>query len=109
MFGVYDTSNIFVQDGAACHKSRCAMQFLEETKVCLMEDWPPQSPDINVIKNLWAILKSQILKHHPKSLKDLWLVVKEEWEADDVIKNLYASIPRRIHAIMKFKGLHTKY
>ena len=76
-----------------------------------MEDWPPQYPDINVIENLWAILKSQILKRHPRSLEDLWLFAQEEWEAipDDVIKYLYASIPRRIHAIMKSKGLHTKH
>ena len=32
MFDVYDTSNIFVQDGATCHKSRCTMQLLEEKK-----------------------------------------------------------------------------
>jgi len=49
LFHAYDTSNIFVQDGATCHKSLCTMQFLEEKKVCLMEDWPTfDRPDLNI-------------------------------------------------------------
>jgi len=84
------------------------------TQICQKTNWPFTEISIryiNVIKNLWAILKSQILKRHPKSSEDLCLVGQEEWETihDDVIKNLYASISRRIHAIMKSKGLHTKY
>ena len=52
LFQVYDSLNIFMQDIATCHKSRCKMQFLEEEKLCIIDDWSPQSPDLNVIENL---------------------------------------------------------
>lgn len=31
-------------------------------------EWPPYSPDLNLIKNLWALLKAEILKQHPELL-----------------------------------------
>ena len=95
-----------MQDNVTCHKSRCTMQFLEEEKVCIIDDWPPQSPDLNVIENLWAILKSQVFKQNPKSVEELWLLVQEEWKAitDDVIIKLYESIiMSRTNAILKAK------
>ena len=38
LFKIYDASNIFIQDGASCHKSRSSIKFLEDMNVCLMND-----------------------------------------------------------------------
>ena len=111
LFQVYNSSNIFMQNYAPCHKLRSTIQFLEDNNVCMMDDWPPQSPDLNVIENLWSILKQEVLKEHPKSAADLWLVAQRKWYAisNDVITNLYQSIPRRLSAVLEAKGLYTKY
>ena len=89
LFKIYYASNTFMQDGKLCHNSRPSIKFLEDMNVCLMDDWPPQSPDLNVIENLCSISKSQVLQ--PKSAEKLCLVTQYEWEtiSNDVITNQY--------------------
>ena len=43
LFEVYEASNIFI----TCHKSQSTMEFLDQKKVWIMHDWPPQSPQHN--------------------------------------------------------------
>jgi len=50
--GIYNKEFIFMQDGAPCHTSKSTMKFLDQHKICLLYDWPPQSPDLNVIENI---------------------------------------------------------
>ena len=52
LFPLYDPQDIFMQDGASCHTSRVTMDFHNISNIMLLSDWPPQSPDINIIENL---------------------------------------------------------
>ena len=49
---IYKAHNIFQQDGASCHKSRLVTSFLNNSKICMLGDWPPVSSDINIIEPL---------------------------------------------------------
>ncbi|GFT91311.1 transposable element Tcb1 transposase [Trichonephila clavipes] len=40
---------------------------------------PPQSPDLNVIENLWPQLEKSIHEHAITSKEDLKNILKEEW------------------------------
>jgi hypothetical protein len=42
---------IFQEDNAPCHVSLRANQWKEENGICTLL-WPPQSPDLNIIKNV---------------------------------------------------------
>ncbi|GFT67801.1 transposable element Tcb1 transposase [Trichonephila clavipes] len=50
---------------------------------------PPQSPDINVIENLWATLEIAVQKHQIRNKAHLKQVLQEEWDkiSPDTTKN----------------------
>ena len=56
---------IFQQDNALVHTAYIVRDVLNEIDCEIME-WPPYSPDLNPIEDLWALLKAEILKRHPK-------------------------------------------
>ena len=104
-------NEIFQHDGAAPHQSICTKNFLDSAGVCVINDWPPVSPDINIIEHLWHEMKRKVALRKPKTLDELWFVCQEEWNSIscDTISKLYDSIQTRLHAIICNHGAATKY
>jgi len=109
-----------MQDNVSCHKSTCILEFLAENWVPVME-WPPQSPDLNPIENLWTDLKvrfhNQFMKmfgHPSKSLEARYPygeVLQEVWytQGMELVDALISSMPRWCLAVIEAKGGWTKY
>jgi transposase len=76
--------------------------------VTLIEDWPPNSPDLSIIENVWSIVQN---KADAAGCKDFSAFkAKVEEEIDQINPGpLFASIPRRIKACIKAKGDRTKH
>ena len=72
---------------------------------------PAQSPNLNVIENLWALLEKNIRNHHISSKESLKKALLEEWNKIPVetTQKLVASMPNRLKAVLDQKGYHTKY
>lgn len=100
----------FQQDNAPCHKSQAVMRWFKENKVPLLE-WPPQSPDLSPIENLWRILKENIRRHKVSSKTDLKKIILQEWQLilPDICKKLISTMPKRVKAVIKAKGGAIKY
>jgi len=102
----------FQHDNATPHTSKVAKAFLEKSGMQVL-DWPAQSPDINPIENLWAIVKQSIRqqKKQPTNLAQLKRRVKAAWKAipKETITNLVDSMPRRIQAVIAAEGGPTRY
>ncbi|KAG5784334.1 hypothetical protein H9Q73_002032 [Fusarium xylarioides] len=54
---------IFMQDGSHVHTAAATMTYLRDHGIEVL-DWAPYSPDLNPIKNIWALLKLWIEGHY---------------------------------------------
>ncbi|CAB4490592.1 unnamed protein product [Rhizophagus irregularis] len=104
--------SIFQQDGASCHTSSYSVWWITTHNIPIL-DWVAQSPNLNPIGNLWNYLDYQVRKRKPlpKSKQELINVVQEEWRkiSIETLHHLILSLPKRIKAVIKAKGGHTKY
>ena len=49
-------AKIFQQDGASAHTARSVVQLLCDCEV----NWPQNSPNLNLIENLWYLIKRDL-------------------------------------------------
>jgi len=111
-YGMEKTSTIFQQDNDPKHTSKKAMKCLNDLNMAVLE-WPPQSPDLNPIEQVWGILKRKLGAYHstPNSIHELWCRIECEWNkiSREECVTLIDSMPSRIQSVLKAKGGYTKY
>ena len=92
------------EDNAPCHVSARTTQWKRDNQIPALS-WPAQSPDLNIIENVWRTLKIYLQRqlHTIKTKDDLIASVKNIWYNLPLhyIQSLYDSIPWRIRAVMR--------
>ena len=125
---------IFQEDNDGSHGTRtcensCAWA-KDEMDLDYIQDWPPNSPDLNPIENVWRILKARVKLHRSMTHQQLRSAIQKEWdniqqwEIDECIlgspdqpgkrgkkgkkgKDYY--IQNRVNQCLERKGLSTKF
>lgn len=115
--------SIFVQDNASTHTAHLVQDWLvewaEDNGVTLV-DWPPHSPDLNPIENVWKLLKEAIMTARPDlvdmpknnaSKAALVATAVGCWEdlEKDVLQHLVETMNHRLTAVIAANGWYTKY
>lgn len=109
-----------MQDNARIHTARLVKRWLREMGVEVLE-WPPFSPDLDLIENIWPHLKDGLYKAKPdienynkgdarlpqviaEGLQASWLAIPER-----IFAACIDSMPRRLKAARRARGWYTKY
>ena len=102
----------YQQDNAPCHKARLVTETLQEAGVHVMA-WPPFSPDLSPIENLWAIVKRKLHIASYTSVNEMVERIMDICHNDASIKEacvkLIESMSRRIHWYIQAKDAVLKY
>jgi transposase len=100
----------FLQDNAPQHKSVLVRTWLFNNGIqCI--DFPPYSPDLNPIENLWADLARRVEQFQCDTMEELQDIVAEEWKKTPkkLLRTLARSMPERCQAVIDAKGDHTRF
>ena len=89
----------FQDDNAPVHRSRSTQEYMVRNHInCL--SWPAQSPDLNIIENVWLYIKRKLQSRSGavKSKTDLIEEIRRIWSeiTPAYIQSVYGSIPTRI-------------
>jgi transposase len=100
----------FLQDNASPHYNPEVNTWMHNHGVHVME-FPPRSPDLNPIENLWHTLKWRIERRNPCTAEDLERILKEEYEAisTEECRILARSMHSRLEQVIAYEGHKTQY
>ncbi|KAJ5292217.1 hypothetical protein N7478_001468 [Penicillium angulare] len=115
-----DPNTMFQQDNTPTHTAIIVRHYIRNELRREVIVWPPFSPDLNPIENLWTLLKQKIydlrphLLHIPNNDTTLNILIdtaQAAWQDIDfsVLEHLSETIPHRVQAILNSYGWYTKY
>ncbi len=73
--------------------------------------WPPQSPDLNPIEQIWELLNSSMKKLARSTKDSTWKNLQAAWEniSNEVLERYIFTMRARCQAVIDAKGGHTRY
>ena len=71
---------ILQQDGARSHTSKVARAYLRRAGMDYITEWPPNSPDMNMIELIWKSFHDAIGRQCPMTVKELKKAAQKAWK-----------------------------
>jgi transposase len=113
---LYANHWVLQQDGASVHTANGTKEAINRlVPGGVLEDWPPNSPDLNWIENIWAWMDAR-LRERPQcttaqqlsdTLQEIWEDMKDNHM--DMFHNCVESMRERMRKVIKAEGGYTGY
>ena len=100
-----------LDDSAPCRRSLIVKNWHRQIEIRKI-DWPGNSPDMNPIENLWAIIKYKLKRKKILNKQNLVREIENIWNNEislECCQSLSNSMVSRIASLKKSKGKSTKY
>jgi transposase len=100
----------FLQDNDPSHTCHAARQWFHRNGVTVVE-FPPWSPDLNPIENLWSQLQIAVDTHNATDEAELEQAIEYEWShiQTEYLITLVHSMPNRLKQVIANKGHKIHY
>lgn len=103
-----------MEDNASPHSARATIAARQEQLITpLPTGWPPASPDLNPIEEIWRRMKDYLyrLPERPTTVRTMQEAVWAAWGSisDDDCEQIVNTMPARIRAVYEANGGHTMY
>jgi len=108
--GLYKGELLFQDDNAPPHTADIVNEWFQKYNTQRI-DWPSKSPDLNIIENIWGKIKYEIRGQIFNTIDDLWDEINYQWSSisNELIRQLYRSLPTRMIAVIEAEGGVTHY
>jgi hypothetical protein len=106
---------VLQQDNDPAHKAATAVvqawNHKHASSVTILSNWPPNSPDLNLIENCWSYVQAKVDALGCKTFEQFKQAVLDEFMhmPKSMIINLYDSMPKRVAKVIELDGGKTKY
>ncbi|GBL80062.1 hypothetical protein AVEN_29075-1 [Araneus ventricosus] len=103
-----------MNDNAKPYASRVATKWLQEHSADFRHfHWPPKSPDMNIIEDIWDALLHGVEKRSPppRTSMDLLTALQDSWceFPPGYLQTLVESMPHRFASLLRAHGGPTRY
>jgi transposase len=99
------------QDNAKFHTGEAVAAVFEREGVGTDRTFPPYSPDLNPIENVWGLMAQRMAHYDVSSIAEMHAALVKQWSRIDIvyIQQLYGSWRDRLRAVIEADGGPTKY
>jgi transposase len=98
---------LYIDDNDPKHNADLVTIFKEQKGIRSIE-FPPRSPELNPIENVWSMLHYRVFQNVPlfTARSEIFALVEEQWRAiaADTVLSLIHSLPKRICLVIEAKG-----
>ena len=106
--GLFSGKWTLMQDNAPAHTARMIKEYLSKEGVTMLE-WPPYSPDLNPIENIWNWIKKKV--GICATVEEMEQKVLQAWNSitPEMCMAYCGHYERRLQAVKEADGYSTKY